>query len=377
MKTFRNNKGITLIELMVVLLILSVAMAGLYSAFSVYLKHGNKEYRSAEAEMEHMIATHIIARDLALAGYGLADGNDADKPYDLNGDGVSEFTPRAAMASTGATISIVLTGTALGMETRSSSAWSMISEVSGPSLTFRLWDDARENLQIGDRVIIMDPNTKKIRSEGTTKWLYQYKGQTTPPTTVVGNTVYSSATPGDLFYGMYSTGTGTEASQPYYAVKYYLGGTHLSTCEPSTLNLMRAQSRTTSSSFSASNSSISPVIDCVLSLQVAFGLDTDEKGRVNLWDNGGVEAAKLQTWELNKRLRQIRVYALVQSGPYDKDFTYTNPDPAAGYLGTNKIRVGELTLLAGGTGADVTLNASQQKYRWKVLNFTVTPRNIR
>ena len=80
--------------------------------------------------------------------------------------------------------------------------------------------------------------------------------------------------------------------------------------------------------------------------------------------------------ELNKRLKQIRAYILVQEGSRDPNYTYSNPDPA--YASTpNKIRVGALDLVGGPVGDDYTLSNEQRYYRWRVVSFIITPRNIR
>lgn len=130
-------------------------------------------------------------------------------------------------------------------------------------------------------------------------------------------------------------------------------------CAPGTSNLLRAESRT-----SAAPTGGTPVMAC---LQVAIGLDTDEDGAIDDWDNGGAKAALYDSRQLRKNLKQVRLYALVQSGGRDADYTW----PSA------KIRVGEGTLGAGGTGRDVTLTAAQRKYRWRMLTMKITPRNIR
>ena len=173
-----------------------------------------------------------------------------------------------------------------------------------------------------------------------------------------------------VVYGINHSGT-TEATQPYYAVRYYLGGTRPTLCAPDTQNLLRAESRT-----DAAPADGEPMLNCVLDFQVALGLDTDEDGTIDSWDNGGVTAQGYASKDLNKRLKQVRAYALVQAGNRDQGYTYSNPDPA--YASTpDKIRVGDLYLKNGATGRDVQLTPEQRKYRWKVVTFAVTPRNTR
>jgi hypothetical protein len=125
-------------------------------------------------------------------------------------------------------------------------------------------------------------------------------------------------------------------------------------------------------------------MSCVLDFQVAFGI-TDSTASpdptlavnfpINKWDSGAVSAA-YSPLELKQRLKQIRVYILIQEGNKDMTYTYMNPDPNA--AAPDKIRVGELSLVGGATGRNFgPLNSAQRNYRWRVLTIVVTPRNIR
>jgi hypothetical protein len=174
-------------------------------------------------------------------------------------------------------------------------------------------------------------------------------------------------------------------------VRYYLGGEPPATCAPGTKSLLRAESRT-----DASPDGGDPILNCVLDFQVALGIDApnialniDEiDDSIDFWDNG---AAVLTSYadshlagqanlsdtlsNINKNLKQIRAYVLVQVGNRDPNYTYSNPDPA--YAGReNEIRVGDLNLQAGGVGRDITLTDEQRRYRWRVLTATATPRNV-
>jgi hypothetical protein len=142
---------------------------------------------------------------------------------------------------------------------------------------------------------------------------------------------------------------------------------------------MRAESRT-----STTPGNDQAVMSCVLDFQVAFGI-TDSTASpdptlavnfpINKWDSGAVSAA-YSPLELKQRLKQIRVYILIQEGNKDMTYTYMNPDPNA--AAPDKIRVGELSLVGGATGRNFgPLNSAQRNYRWRVLTIVVTPRNIR
>src|SRR3990172_185123 len=111
----KKQSGFTIIELLIVLAIFGVAMAGLYVAYSALLRQGVKEYRFAESEVELQIAKTVIERDIVMAGFGIAD------------DYAGLFTPKSVAATEGTHDTLTLTGTALGRETRVSQAWSYVT----------------------------------------------------------------------------------------------------------------------------------------------------------------------------------------------------------------------------------------------------------
>ena len=358
----KNKSGVTLVELMIVMVIFSIVMAGLYSSYQVQSRTSRREFRMAESGMEDAIASNIIERDLCMAGYGLADSYKSTSVSPL---------PRSVSATDDNPDTLTLMGTALGMESRAAQAWSQATGTSA----FMKWNDAREDLVVNDFMILMEATSKTLLTEPTNStYLFKFNGFTSKPTSVTGNISYNLA-PGTVAYGFYSSTT-TTASQPFYAVKYSLGGTSPSSCAPGTQSLLRAESKTTSNPTTGGQ----PILNCVRDFQVALGLDDNESGDIDTWDNGGVHAATYTgdtgSLVLNRRLKQIRLYALVQVGAKDNDYTYSNPAPPSGKTG-DWVRVGEANLVGGVTGTNVQLSVAQLKYRWKVLTYVVTPKNVR
>lgn len=346
-----NNKGLSLVEVLVSMAISSIILAGIYVAFTTQVKHMGREYKIAESEMELGIAKGILEREIAMSGYGLAGD------YDYDGDGAQNFSPRAIGASNSSVApdTLTLMGTALGMKSRQAQEWTYMTS---KTPTFRQWIDAREDLGNNDRVIVMEPATKKLLAQqvgGAWQWLYVYTGNNI--ITQTGSAVFGNPAEGNLLYGLQDSAN-PQATQPFYAVSYTMGGTNPSTCAPGTANLLRAESRTTTAPAGGDS-----LLSCILDLQVAFGLDTDENGTIDLWDNGGVQAGGYDTKTLNKRLKQVRVYLLVQLGKQDPDYT----SPAT-------IRVGDSSL---NIGRDVDINDQQRRFRWRVISLNITPKNMR
>lgn len=355
-----GNKGFSMVELTIALATFSIIVGAIYYAYVSQVKDTAREYRLAESEMEFDIIKSIIGRDIFMAGYGLADDYSA----------VTGFTtPRPAAATNGSSApdTLTLMGTALGTKSRASQGWSYITSITGGVPSFATWNDSRESLQTNatvtknDAVIIMEPHTRKLLAQGGA-WLFRYNGTNadiTTPVTASPGTSYGAPTVGTLAYGLQRADEPL-ATQPYYAVVYSLdaGSSNPKTCESGTRSLLRAESST-----SAAPTGGDRVMACVLDFQVAFGLDSDDNGTVNQWDNGGGTAAGYTVDTLKKRLKQIRVDLLVQEGNRDPLYTYPS----------ETIRVGEGTSI----GRDVILSSEQRKYRWRLVTINVTPGNVR
>jgi len=344
MKRFLTSQaGFTLTEVLTSLVVFGLISAAIYSAYDAQVRQTTRQYSLAKASVDLQIVENLIERDITMAGFGLA--NDfGDHP---NAAGLAT-NARAIKAENGASMApdtMTLMGTALGIESRFSQGWTVVKGVAPVVWT----DDLRDSLQAGTRYVSMDPYLRKLSSP----W--------------VGEDLLAPGLPeGTLLYALYqtnSTPVGEDAADsslmPYYEVKYYWGGAPLNSCAGGTASLLRSETRTTA--VGAGN----PLLSCVLNMQVAFGLDTDENEVIDLWDNGGVSAAGLSRDALNKQLKQVRVYLLSQAS--ERDNNYKSPSP---------IRVGDADL---GIGADVTLDPDQEqeKYRWNLLTMVVSPRNMR
>lgn len=373
----KNCNGFSLVEMLISLFIFSMIISVVFTSFDTQVKHTTREYKLAESDMEVGIAKSIIERDISMAGYGLAEDygtsiGDVTCPSGLRSN---SFTgnfciPGIAVATNANPDTLTLMGTALGMETRAAQGWTYIASAAP---TFQIWGDTREDVKGdatgNDVVILMEPSTKRLLAEST-EWLFKYDGSNATPanrmTSRPSGITYSNPAIGTLVYGLYTPGTGiTDANIPYYAVRYYLGGTSPSNCASGTSSLLRAESRNTTTPVCGTwPCQGDPLLSCVLDFQVAFGLDSNEDGSIDLWDNGGATAATYTDMQsLRRRLKQIRVYILMQSGNYDPN--YTAPSPI--WAGENNLN----------TGRSVTLTAAQQKFRWRVVSLNVTPRNIR
>jgi len=365
-----NDKGLTLAELLVTLAIFSVVIAGVYAVYTTQIRHSTREYILAESEMELVIAKTIIERDIMMAGYGIADDYNGlvffPSPVPVGAtDNISPgATPNPLKGSYPTTglagaDSLYMAGTALGIYSRAAQRWTYIKDVA--PVKFEIWGDAREDIESGDRVICMEPNTGTIITDPAT-WRFEYPSTPAFP---------AGEGKGMLVYGLSRPPQGGEPEmpRPYYLVQYRLGGSPADMpgiCSKGTRSLQRLEM--------SDGESIEPLLACVRDFQVSFGLDTDDDGTIDTWDPisaGNIQTDAYDLKTLRRRLKQVRVYILVQAGNRDPDYMYSNPDNPAK---PNTIRVGEIIL---GTGRDITLTADQRRYRWRVMTISVTPRNLR
>jgi len=355
-----DHQGFSLVELMVTMAIFTVLLAGVFGAYFSQLENTTREYRSAESEIELGIGKQFVEQDLLLSGYGLADDYSPlafdPRPARVVNNTTSATTPvPAAPGRIVGSDELYLMGTALGLKNRASQGWSYFTS---NTPTFRTWPDNREQIRDDDRVILVEPSSKQILVETVSgNWLFDYNAATPNVVAIPSGTTYGSPEIGTLIYGLYNGNTHDANAKPFYTVRYYLAGTPPEICADGTRSLLRAESVESLTPVGGD-----PLMACVRDMQVAFGLDTDENGNVDAWDDGGTTAALYSLEDMSARLKRIKVFLLVQSGGRDDGYTY----PSA------TVRVGEV-----GLGRDITLTAEQRKYRWHLVTLSVQPRNVR
>ncbi len=354
----RTQKGFSLLETLVSIAIFSLMTAAVYSTYMAQVKHTAREYQMARSDMDIQVAKTLMDRDIMTAGFGLA--SDFGAMPDAEAVTLAAET-RAIRVIKGAAATdpdaIILMGTALGIESRIPQGWTVSDGIAAP---YRVWDDEpRDNLVTGDLAVAINPDTRKIASPAS-PWLETY------------NTGVNAALPaGTSLYGLRGVSSDPlpfgEFAMPHYWVMYslYTPGEPDTYCAPGTLRLGRKETWQRTAAPNGAWGRNDPFIPCVLNMQVALGLDTNEDQVVDIWDDGGGSAAGLSASILNEQVKQIRVYILVQAS--DRDANYSHPSP---------VLVGDNDL---GVGTTITLKANleQEKYRWELLTSVVTPRNIR
>jgi hypothetical protein len=120
-----------------------------------------------------------------------------------------------------------------------------------------------------------------------------------------------------------------------------------------------------------------PILDCVLDMRIVITADTavPPTGAANASWTRGVGVNMPAAWltsaaDIRDQVKEIRVYIVAQEGQQDASYTYTNPNPVTGCMGTNMVCINDTTGVQAVTVPSVN-------YRWKLYTLVSTPYNLK
>ncbi|MCF8030673.1 MAG: prepilin-type N-terminal cleavage/methylation domain-containing protein [Desulfohalobiaceae bacterium] len=304
-----SSQGFTLLELLVTMGILLIVITAAYQSYTRLLRGFVAESSSAEAQMEAVVNTNLLRLDIAHAGYGLAR-NLSNPPLE----------------------------------------WSN----SNRTLTIRSTVDNLEEATLG--WILCSNGTRVQDNDDAGLGTYVFLNSNEQFVSF-GNT---NCTAGGINVGYpYDTsdsqvtppGAGC-TNQPCYRITYTLSSStqSLEKCADGTSNLQR----TTDPSPFSGGVSWRPVINCVADWQVAFEQDTNGDGSMDTVTTSSVAFSPANATQVE----QVHVYALVQEGSYERDYTFSGSTSMDG-----------VTLNLPGT-------SEADHYRWKMMKLSVKPQDL-
>lgn len=336
-----EKKGFTLIELLVTLAILTVALAITYKGYLTVLKVQKQQIDISAKNLSIPMAIETIRRDIEMAGFGIpritagscseavADTKYTPDPTVLNTN-CSPLMPFSVSDNTGANQSDILAVRAsiadLNKFTRH---WGYISpdgyEEKGDSVS-NIDDVVFNVIDPVDMSLLRVPC--RLKDLGSIKRTY-------------------------LVYGLGDS----SVVMPFNRVDYYLyrNSSAFSKCSPNTYNLYRAVIKQSDGKRNGE-----PILSCVRDFQVVFGLDENGNGKIEKTEWKTKLPNKL--YDLDKQLKQVRVYILFQEGKKDMNFTFKN-----------KITLGDSDV---GTIKEFTPTGDETHYRWRVIRITAVPINL-
>ena len=352
-----SRRGLTLIELMVALFILSLVVAGAFALYISNLKIYKSEAKTAETQMGKVMALELLRRDIVHAGYGL--------PWDVSGISYQEATedeaddyndapnpPRAFVlgddAKNGADYLVIKSIKAA--ENEATRKWGILSH-SGTTWEFEARGEGG-NFTGQDYVIfigrIEEDVTRQLHKDGS-NWYWS------------GTTDYDTiGLDPDTLYLVYGVSTnGTEPRMPFNRVDYYLhkpDDGFPDKCNPSTYILYRATIK-----HADGTRDPQPLLDCVKDFQVAFALDANGNGQIepNEWFK---ELNISEADDVRRQVKEVRVFILYQEGQRLEH-----------EASTTSITLGDTQT---DTLSTFTPSGEDRHYRWKVLKLVVRPLNM-
>lgn len=435
----KNNfqKGFTLVELMITMVVFVLVIAASSSVFTGLLTQFKQQSKISEINIEKNIALDILRQDLDSAGYGL--------PFEVNigwaalnyneagptgGGGVlgppdrSLFNdgnpvPPGAIGIIGAPRAIVsgdsngfrgsdylVIKSSIVAENNASQKWTVIYNENG--LQTMGWLPAVANLNNADWVIAMDIQDDSryralvISDPITNRFSEQYMNR--------GNFGVEN----NKKRAIYGLGP-NDPRMPFNRADYWIafnnvpsqcatGGPGVPAANVFTGVLMKGI--LTNSIGGGTIATFHPLLDCVADMQIVYGLDMDGNGTIGTYSNADgstintsetttLDGNSVTTTEvgrtlgslpdnplggrdiadlLRRRLREVRVYVLVHEGQRDTTYTYI-PPVAPSFIPVGQVRIGGATVLLG-RNYDLTPIPNWQNYRWKVYTLVVNPKNL-
>jgi len=398
-ETLRTNRGFTLVEMIIVMLIFVIVIGITGDAFNRIVSKALNLTKTAESNIAGIVGLELMRVDLESAGYGLPWSFSQDIDYDeaaevpgaaLNdkdriypSDPTQENVPRAIMSTNdvvSADQTVVFNGSdVLAVRSQSvatnaaSKRWTYIESAVLPSVNPAPvpYSWSADNLAATDRVVIIQPiaslkPTKQLVAKSSTEWSATFNNYSTigkPP-------VYNDAEKKSDAYIIYGVDGDTDLRMPFNRGDFYVRRPAAS--EQGWVRLPQRCNTATGVLFkgivSQANGNYQelPLLECVLDMQVVYELRT--AGSSIMTDSADISA--LTPKEVREQVKAIKVYILTHDGGRDRNYTYPNAT----------IGVGPGDGIISGTGRTYDFAANGipdwQNYRWRVYQMVARPSNL-
>jgi prepilin-type N-terminal cleavage/methylation domain-containing protein len=435
--TLRNERGFSLVELMVTMVVFVIVIVAASQIFTALLTQFKQQSKIGETNIEGLVGLDILRRDLAGAGLGL--------PQNLNGVGYSEASADAIGQTTwidrdyndGPPVNTdinrgwptttetvdsthayppgaVRSGPRTGMDSRgnvldrtdllviksasvsfdnAAQKWTYLSN-RGTWTTIKSWGSgSAENLAPSDRVIVLSPNastkTNDLVVSGGNYW-----------TTFGAVSGLEPPTNSYLNYVVYGIDSNNALRMPFNRADYYVKtpatATMPSRCAPNTGILYKGVLNQSDGQHTEL-----PLIDCVVMVKVDYWLDTDGDGKIN-WNppdsaanmkvafssddavQSGVTPPYSPTNDINlltarqirSMLKEVRVYIVAQEGQKDMNYDFTQGGTVT-TMTVNEYFGNQSRTLTLVDFQRIFGDDSYKYYHWKLYTIAVQPNNLR
>lgn len=412
-----NNKGFTLVEMLVVMVVFVVIIAITGESFKTILSQSAKLFRSEESNVEGIVGLEMLRHDIQQAGFGLftetspiAYTGEATVSPASNYNDSTTGPPRPIVtaqitAATGVaddagdsysivngTDYLVVKATSVG---RSAVAqkWSYLN-YSANVVSPNKWRSSSENFASGDRVVVLKrtvtTSTSKSElvkdSSAGASFFFAYSD--------VGFEQFSSTSATLMtVYGVDRTPTSSPVNlrMPFNRADFFVAVPPSSSAtkkKPSFCSTDSNVGTLYKMTVNHADGKLNPVplLDCVADMQIVLGWDlrtstgAGQDGIVDTWSNadgstvsgsasvGDVQTALTSVSTIRSALKLVKVYVLAQDGR--KNLGYTAP--ATILVGDADTKTGESSLLT----RTYALSSEMRNYKWKVYRIVTRPKNL-
>lgn len=307
-----NNKGVTLVELLVTLVILGITLSAVYLTYNSVLVDFKQQTKLSETQIEKELGLEILRLDLEHLGYGIA-ANTYDKSIEFDG---TTLIIRSTLNST----------------SQDTFGFALVNCTSGFNSSYRI-DEVVEKPGDDSTTKIRDFVVLDMRNYYFVENRLNFNIKTTNLyTPCIDNSTY-------IMFPYSNTASSGCYGQFCNKISYKLSaGQNLNTCNPNTKNLLR----------SVGNAPGMPILNCVADFKMRFHLDNDLDGILESTQ----ATLNIPNSDMEK-LKLVDLYLLVQDG--QKDRKYKSP---------NSFSM---------DGINFSLPTDYENYRWKILKISVTP----
>ncbi len=412
-----NEKGFSLTELLVTLVIFVIVIAASSQVFTTLLTNFKQQGKISETYTEGLVGLEMLRRDLDHAGFGLpyalngapyqeavaesgqtfwtdrdlndgppdnpargtdlgsVPGNEHSNPpgafRSLNNPGIHNSDSGAGFTNQKIANSVAdvlaIKATAVGM-TDTGQKWSYITDSWGTT-TMKSWGTGSDAFRNGEFITVMQP------IDGTLKKSLKWNAGTAFYTTF-GSTIAVAPPANSLTsYIMYGV-SDTLPRMPFNRVDYYVkrpASGMPARCAPKLGILYKSVLNQSDGKHTEY-----PILDCVADFQVYYVL-SDTTGATDC-DAGGLpvcgDISNLTAENIRDRLREVHVYVVAQEGQKDVKYDYS---------GGVTTKVAERTFEVFGANSrtlnfvDLSLVVGTPEYKyyhWKLYTLIIKPGNL-
>jgi prepilin-type N-terminal cleavage/methylation domain-containing protein len=361
-----RQSGVTLLELLIVMGIFVIVIAGASQMFVSLLSVFKQQSKITVTNIEGILGLEMMRRDIENAGYGLPWAGLTNYQELTNPVGElynpAQFNdaptgpPRAVLSGNGTgwqgTDRLVVKAINVAMNS-TSEHWNFL--YTSPAVSTNIWTPAADNLLATDRIIV-------ISQDADNRTLVPYGGGFSNTFSNVAGFSASRSDP-SIVYGV---DPNTPLKMPFNRADYYVQPPATASdlpayCAAGTGILYKAVIAHNSTGFLAPQQ----LLECVADMQVAFMYDVNGDGTFMQYyeDISGIAMYPANT--IRNQVKEVRVYILAQEGQRDRNYTYPNPTPQVGETG-----IGRAFSFAGASITDWS------HYRWKLYTLVVRPSNL-